>query len=146
MIGSPSIDSQGRVFVGSRSAALFMVENKESEWYYNIEYTYDKEAELCDDKFHLMDFEIKDFISIAEGWSQFVAQNGSEIQRIKSELSNLENQFLSFDNAVTNIQELDLAKEMAKLNKRDVLHQAAIKGLISIRSMPEEIMRILTVI
>lgn len=146
VIGSPSIDSQGRVFVGSRSAALFMVENKESEWYYNIEYTYDKEAELCDDKFHLMDFEIKDFISIAEGWSQFVAQNGSEIQRIKSELSNLENQFLSFDNAVTNIQELDLAKEMAKLNKRDVLHQAAIKGLISIRSMPEEIMRILTVI
>ena len=146
VIGSPSVDDQGRVFVGSRSAALFMVEEEPTEWNYELNYKLDEETPLCDDRFHLMDFEITDFVSFIEGWSDFVAANGSEIARLKSELGNIENSFVNLEHGIAKIDDFDLAEEMAKMNKKGVLQQAAIKGLLTIRSMPEEIMRILHVI
>ena len=146
VIGSPSIDPQGRVIVGSRSAAMFMVVEDKSEWEYDLEYTFDTEAKLCDDRFHLMDFEVKDFVNFIDGWSDFVAANGSEIARLDSEIENLQIHHNNLEGGVGRLDDLDIAQEMARLNRNGALKAAAIKGFRSILSLPEKMMKILEII
>ena len=93
-----------------------------------------------------MDFEVKDFVNFIEGWSDFVAANGSEIARLESEIENLQLHHKNLEGGVGRLDDLDLAQEMARLNKSGVLREAAINGFLSIRSMPEEMMKILEII
>ncbi len=117
-----------------------------SEWEYDLEYTFDTEAKLCDDRFHLMDFEVQDFVNFIDGWSDFVATNGSEIARLDSEIENLQIHQNNLEGGVGRLNDLDIAQEMARLNRNGALKAAAIKGFLSIRSLPEKMMKILEII